>query len=88
MNSGGILVLSEKVVFEDEHLNELLIDVRHAKRAQGYTDLEISQKRTSIENVLIPESVKSHKERLLEIGFQSCDVWFQCFNFMSMIAIK
>lgn len=89
MRPGGILVLSEKVVFENEHLNDLLIDVHHAfKRAQGYSDLEISQKRSSIENVLIPESVTAHKQRLLEVGFSSCDVWFQCFNFMSMLAIK
>lgn len=89
MRPGGILVLSEKVAFEDIPLNELLIDVHHAfKRAQGYSDMEISQKRSSIENVLIPESVPAHKNRLLQVGFKSCDVWFQCFNFMSMLAIK
>ena len=89
MRPGGILVLSEKVIFEDDHLNELLIDVHHAfKRAQGYSDMEVSQKRSSLENVLIPESVTAHKNRLLNTGFKSCDVWFQCFNFMSMLAIK
>ena len=40
---GGILVLSEKVLFADPHLNELNIDLHHEfKRANGYSDLEIA----------------------------------------------
>ena len=89
MRPGGVLILSEKVVFSDQHLNELLADIHHDfKRAHGYSDLEISQKRSSLENVLIPETIPTHRERLTEAGFSSCDVWFQCFNFMSMLAIK
>jgi tRNA (cmo5U34)-methyltransferase len=50
--------------------------------------LEIAQKRSAIENVLIPETLEAHRERLKQAGFASSDVWFQCFNFASMIAIK
>ena len=89
MRPGGVLILSEKVVFEDQHLDELLIDIHHDyKRAHGYSDLEISQKRSALENVLIPETIPNHRERLIQAGFASIDVWFQCFNFMSMLAIK
>jgi tRNA (cmo5U34)-methyltransferase len=89
MRPGGVLILSEKVVFEDEHLNVLLSDIHHDfKRAHGYSDMEISQKRTALENVLVPETIPAHRNRLLEAGFKSVDVWFQCFNFMSMLAIK
>ncbi len=89
MLPGGILILSEKVVFSNRHVNELLIDVYHAfKKANGYSDLEISQKRSALENVLIPETIEAHTQRLLHAGFSSADVWFQCFNFMSMLAIK
>jgi tRNA (cmo5U34)-methyltransferase len=89
MRKGGVLILSEKVIFEDNHLNELLIDSYHDfKRANGYSDLEISQKRTALEKVLIPETIPTHKKRLAKAGFNSCDVWFQCFNFMSMLAVK
>lgn len=89
MNPGGILVLSEKVKFENAPVNELLIDVYHAfKRENGYSDLEISQKRTALENVLIPETVTNHRDRLIRAGFSSAEQWFQCFNFMSMLAIK
>jgi tRNA (cmo5U34)-methyltransferase len=89
LRPGGIMVLSEKVVFEDPHLNELNIDLHHEfKRANGYSDLEIAQKRDSLENVLVPESLQDHRERIAKAGFSSCDVWFQCFNFASLIALK
>ncbi len=89
MLPGGILILSEKVRFANSHVNELLIDVYHAfKKANGYSDLEISQKRSALENVLIPETIEAHAQRLLNAGFVSADVWFQCFNFMSMLAVK
>ena len=89
MRPGGVLILSEKVVFADDHLNHLLMDMHHDfKRAHGYSDLEISQKRNALENVLIPETIAAHRDRLLNAGFASVDVWFQCFNFMSMLAIK
>lgn len=86
---GGVLILSEKVAFEDLPHQQLMIDLHHNfKRANGYSDLEIAQKRSAIENVLIPETLTTHKQRLREAGFQSVDVWFQCFNFASLIAIK
>lgn len=89
MQPGGVLILSEKVSFADDHLNELLTGIHHDfKRAHGYSDLEISQKRSALENVLVPETIATHRERLLQTGFASCDVWFQCFNFMSMLAVK
>jgi tRNA (cmo5U34)-methyltransferase len=89
LNPGGILVLSEKLLFADPHLNELNIELHHEfKRAQGYSDLEIAQKRQALENVLVPETLDKHKQRLAGAGFSSCDVWFQCFNFASMVALK
>jgi len=89
MNPGGILIVSEKIRFEDAHLQALNTDLHHAfKRANGYSDLEISQKRSALEDVLLPETLKTHQTRLTDIGFNNCDVWFQCFNFASLVAIK
>ncbi|PLX98360.1 MAG: carboxy-S-adenosyl-L-methionine synthase CmoA [Desulfuromonas sp.] len=89
MRPGGVLILSEKVVFEDPHLDRLLYAIHHDfKRANGYSDMEISQKRTALEDVLIPETIAAHRKRLFDVGFSSTDVWFQCFNFMSMLAVK
>jgi len=86
---GGIMVLSEKVTFEDPHLDELNIDLHHQfKRANGYSDLEIARKRNAIEDVLLPETLARHRQRITDAGFSSCDVWFQCFNFASIIALK
>lgn len=89
LRPGGILILSEKYIFEDETAHDLLIDLHHDfKRANGYSELEISQKRSAIENVMRPDSITTHKVRFKKIGFSSYEVWFQCFNFGSMFAIK
>ena len=58
------------------------------KRANGYSDLEISQKRSALENVLIPETLSTHQQRLSNAGFSRSECWFQCFNFASLIALK
>lgn len=89
MAPGGILVLSEKIRFEDERIQEDLATLHHDfKRANGYSDLEISQKRTALENVLIPETLSEHSRRLREAGFARSEVWLQCFNFASLLAFN
>lgn len=89
LQPGGIMLLSEKVTFADPHLNALNIDLHHQfKRANGYSDMEIAGKRSALEDVLIPETLEAHKTRIGNAGFSSCDVWFQCFNFASLIALK
>jgi len=86
---GGVLILSEKVRFESDDEQATQTRLHHEfKRANGYSDLEISQKRTAIEQVLIPETLAAHKARLLSAGFDDVVVWYQCFNFVSMLAIK
>lgn len=89
MNPGGILVLSEKLQFDDNLIHELL-DTLHLdfKRANGYSELEISQKRSALENVMLPDSLHDHELRIKNAGFAHFNPWFQCFNFASMVAIK
>jgi tRNA (cmo5U34)-methyltransferase len=85
---GGALILSEKLAFVDPRQQALHVEMHHAfKQAQGYSALEISQKRTALENVLIPETLEQHKQRLCQAGFASGEVWFQYFNFASFIAL-
>ncbi|PHM73416.1 carboxy-S-adenosyl-L-methionine synthase CmoA [Xenorhabdus kozodoii] len=89
LKPGGVLVLSEKFNFEDDHIGELLFNMHYDfKRANGYSELEISQKRSMLENVMQTDSVETHKSRLKQAGFQHVEVWFQCFNFGSLLAIK
>lgn len=86
---GGVLILSEKIRFDADDEQDIQTRLHHEfKRANGYSDLEISQKRSAIEQVLIPETLAAHKERLLDAGFDQVLVWYQCFNFVSMLAIK
>lgn len=86
---GGALVLSEKIALASPALQSLFDSLHHAfKKAQGYSELEIVQKRSALEKVLIPEPLKLHQERLLQAGFDNFEVWFQYFNFVSMVALK
>ena len=86
---GGILVLSEKVVDEDPHMEEVLVDLYHEhKRRNDYSALEVARKRAALENVLVPETVAAHRARLEAAGFANIAVWFRYFNFVSILAIR
>ncbi|MBC3764402.1 carboxy-S-adenosyl-L-methionine synthase CmoA [Neptunicella marina] len=89
LKPGGILILSEKMRHEQKECDELVIDLHHEfKRRNGYSELEISQKRTAIENVMKINSFGQHQARLKQAGFNNIVHWFQCFNFGSIVAIK
>jgi len=89
LRPGGVLVLSEKVVFadatENQHMQQLY---QGFKKTMGYSDLEISQKRNALENVLIPDDEQQHQERLQTAGFGEIYQCFRAFNFVSYLAIK
>ena len=89
LSDNGVLFLAEKICFDDPIEQEKLTDLHHQfKKHQGYSDLEIAQKRTAIENVLIPDTLATHQQRLLAAGFKKVIVAFQCFNFIALIAYK
>jgi tRNA (cmo5U34)-methyltransferase len=89
MLPGGALVLSEKICFDEPGQQQLLTELHlDFKRAHGYSELEIAQKRTSLENRLIAETLDAHCQRLRRVGFRQVAPWFQCFNFASILAIK
>jgi len=89
MIEGGLFLLSEKVVDENAHMEELLVDLHHEhKRRNDYSELEISRKRAALENVLIPETVVQHRDRLASAGFSHSAVWLRYFNFVSIVAIR
>ncbi|MCV2884031.1 carboxy-S-adenosyl-L-methionine synthase CmoA [Aestuariibacter sp. AA17] len=89
LKPGGILILSEKLRHNTQAGNELIIDLHHEfKRRNGYSELEISQKRTALENVMLIDDFATHEERLTHAGFSDTVLWFKCFNFASFVAIK
>ena len=86
---GGILVLSEKIRHPSVAGNELLVDLHHQfKRQNGYSELEVSQKRAALENVMLTDTFAEHEARLKDVGFSDVVMWFKCYNFTSMVAIK
>ena len=89
MVEGGVFVLSEKVADEDPRFESLIVDLHHEfKRANAYSDLEISRKRTALENVLVAETAATHLDRLESAGFRHAGVWLKHFNFASFVAIR
>lgn len=86
---GGVLVLSEKLAFDDPELESTITRLYYDfKKYNGYSELEISRKRQALENVLIPETEEVHLERLQQAGFSKAMTWFQCLNFHSFLAFK
>ena len=86
---GGVLILSEKLCFSEEQSQAFQERLQLAfKRANGYSELEISQKRATLENVLIPDTLEQHRMRLAQAGFAQVEQWFQAFNFASLVAFK
>ena len=89
LKPGGVLILSEKIHFEDQAIQTAIENMHwQFKRANGYSELEISQKRSSLENVLISDTEAQHLKRLNNAGFTSASIWLQAYNFASFLAIK
>ena len=87
--TGGVLIISEKSVNHDPLFNRTFIQLYlDFKRQQGYSEIEISQKREALENVLIPFSDAENMDILRRAGFQHVDKFFQWFNFSSFVAVK
>ena len=87
MAPGGLLLLSEKIRFEDA-ADQAFFDEVHLdyKKANGYSDLEVSGKRTALEKVMIADSEDCHLERLRAAGFAPVRTWFRCLNWASFMA--
>lgn len=89
LNHNGILLLTEKTIHPSKHINTLQNQFyKKFKVENGYSQLEISQKRDALDKVLVPDTIETHENRILKAGFTHFDVWLKWFNFVSMIAIK
>lgn len=86
---GGIFLFTEKIIHPEDSFSELQKQFYYSfKKENGYCELEISQKREALENVLIPETMDTHIARLRQIGFQKTEIWFKWFNFCSLVCQK
>lgn len=86
---GGALLLAEKIAFNVSEEQDFQTEWYYAfKEYNRYSKLEISQKRSALENVLITDSWQTHKNRLQNAGFKNIHLWHRFFSFASIIAIK
>lgn len=86
---GGVLIIAEKILAEDSLFNRDFIKYYYNyKRRNHYSDLEISQKREALENVLIPYKLNENIHMLREAGFAHCETFFKWYNFSGVIAVK
>jgi tRNA (cmo5U34)-methyltransferase len=89
MIRGGCLLLVEKVLSKDSKINRSFIKYYYDfKQSNGYSEMEIAQKREALENILIPYRLEENYELLLSSGFSFCDVFFKWYNFCGIIAVK
>ena len=87
LNTDGIFIFSEKVIFDDVVLDKDIIDIYYEyKSSQGYSQYEISQKREALENILIPFTIQENIKMCLDGGFKRVDTLFQWGNFVTFIA--
>jgi len=89
LNSGGVLILVEKILAEESNFNRDFIKYYYDyKRRNHYSELEISQKREALENVLVPYKLSENITLLRDKGFNHCEVFFKWYNFAGLIATK
>lgn len=89
LNPGGVLILVEKILAEESKFNRDFINYYYNyKRRNNYSEMEISQKREALENVLVPYKLSENITLLRDKGFAHCEVFFKWYNFAGLIAIK
>lgn len=89
LGENGCLIVVEKVLGEHSTFNRLYIKHYYEMKVRnGYSELEIAQKREALENVLVPYRLEENKELLRRSGFSHVDTFFKWYNFCGMIAMK
>ena len=89
LDKGGMFILSEKIKSSGHTINDLLIELYYDfKRRNGYSELEISQKREALENVLIPLTPEKQIEQLRKAGFKKVEMIFRWYNFACYLGVK
>jgi tRNA (cmo5U34)-methyltransferase len=89
INPGGILILVEKILAEENSFNRDFINYYYNyKRRNNYSEMEISQKREALENVLVPYKLSENISLLRDCGFAHCETFFKWYNFTGLVATK
>jgi tRNA (cmo5U34)-methyltransferase len=85
----GVLILIEKILAEESSFNRDFIKYYYdMKRRNHYSEMEISQKREALENILVPYKLSEDNLLLREAGFAHVELFFKWYNFAGLIAVK
>jgi tRNA (cmo5U34)-methyltransferase len=85
----GVFIIVEKILAEENEFNRDFIKYYYRmKRRNHYSELEISQKREALENILIPYKLSENILLLRECGFSHAEIFFKWYNFAGLIAVK
>lgn len=89
LNPNGCFILLEKVLGNNSDFNRMFIKYYYEmKKRNRYTELEITQKREALENILIPYRLDENKDLLKNAGFAQYDIFFKWYNFCGVVALK
>lgn len=86
---GGCLLLIEKVLGYNAAINDTLVkEYYRIKQENAYTQEQISDKRKSLEGVLVPITAQWNEELLRSCGFTEIDCYWRYLNFAAWVAVK
>ncbi len=86
---GGALILVEKILGATPDMNDCLVDVYYALKAQnGYSQDQIERKRLSLEGVLVPVTAAWNEQLLAAAGFSQVENVWRWMNFAGWVAVR
>ena len=89
LRPGGLVIISEKIYSPSSPMQDLITDLYYDfKKRNGYSELEIAQKREALENVLVPLSAKDQVHLMVNAGFEDSEMLFRWYNFASFLGQK
>jgi len=89
LRDGGAVILIEKILGNDSHFNEMMIDLYQDMKIRNGLDPTNNQKKSkSLRGIMSPLLLDENKRLLIATGFSRIDVFFKWYNFVGIIAVK
>jgi len=88
LNKGGAFIWSEKVFSEHSKIQDILTFQYYDFKQESFEPNQILSKEKDLRSIMKPLTLKENKEMLEKAGFKVFDVFFQNYNFLSILAIK
>ncbi len=89
LRPGGIFIFSEKIQSPESNIQKLITNLYYDfKKRNGYSELEISQKREALDNILISYTEGEQLSLLQKSGFNQSEMIFRWYNFACFLGMK